>query len=77
MWGAHFAATPPSDGKLDPRGVAVDAASGNIIVTDQDNHRVQIFTRDGAFLQRQWRRFMGGLGQHHRDRNAQSQGAGV
>ena len=40
------------DGELSlPRNIAV-AASGNIIVVDEDNNRIQIFGRDGAFLRK-------------------------
>ena len=36
----------------DPRGVAVDA-QGNVHVADTNNHRIQVFDSNGAFL-RQW-----------------------
>jgi len=45
------------DGEFDtPTGIAVDA-NGDVYVTDMNNHRVQKFTNDGAFLAK-W----GGLG---------------
>ncbi|ELR15755.1 NHL repeatcontaining protein [Acanthamoeba castellanii str. Neff] len=33
-----------------PADVAVDAATGNIIVADRDNHRVHVWQADGSFL---------------------------
>jgi DNA-binding beta-propeller fold protein YncE len=33
-----------------PWGVAVSAATGNVFVADQNNHRVQVFDGDGGFL---------------------------
>ena len=35
-----------------PRGIALDRA-GNVYVADTGNHRVQVFSDDGAFL-RKW-----------------------
>jgi tripartite motif-containing protein 2/3/tripartite motif-containing protein 71 len=34
---------------LDPKQLAFDP-DGNLWVADSDNHRLQVFTRDGAFL---------------------------
>jgi hypothetical protein len=33
-----------------PKKLAVDAATGNIIVADRDNHRVQVLHADGSFV---------------------------
>jgi DNA-binding beta-propeller fold protein YncE len=33
-----------------PEGVAIDQATGDVYVTDQENHRVDEFTKDGAFV---------------------------
>jgi len=45
-----FGSLGSADGHLKhPRGVAVDPA-GNIIVADQDNNRVSLFTADGRFV---------------------------
>ena len=45
-----FGSLGSRDGHLKhPRGVAVDP-EGNIIVADQDNNRVSMFTRDGHFI---------------------------
>jgi DNA-binding beta-propeller fold protein YncE len=37
---------------LGPQGLAIDGA-GNIVVADEGNHRIQVFSADGVFL-RQW-----------------------
>ena len=44
-----------------PEGIAVDG-SGNVYVTDQQNHRVQVFNSSGEFL-RKWGSFGSGDGQ--------------
>ena len=33
-----------------PAGVAIDPVSGNIVVADSDNHRLQVFGRTGGYL---------------------------
>jgi len=41
------------DGEFqNPFGVAVDPKTGNIIVSDTGNHRVQIFSHEGAFIKK-------------------------
>jgi DNA-binding beta-propeller fold protein YncE len=50
-----FGGPGAGDGQFNhPHGLAVDRAQGDVIyVGDQENHRLQVFTRDGVFL-RQW-----------------------
>jgi DNA-binding beta-propeller fold protein YncE len=39
------------EGSFDrPFDVAVSAAEGTILVTDYENHRIQVFAEDGTFL---------------------------
>ncbi len=46
-WGTHGT----GDGQFDgPAGVAIDPTTGDIYVTDTENHRVQKFDADGTFL---------------------------
>ena len=47
-----------------PRGVAVDT-QGNVYVADTQNHRVEQFAADGAFMT-QWRRCEDGQDQVQR-----------
>jgi len=48
---SQFGGTGSADGQfMDPRGVAIDPTSHNIVVTDCFNHRVQIFSSSGMFL---------------------------
>lgn len=70
-WGT--AGTGP--GQFDtPIGIALDA-SGNVYVTDNGNHRVQVFTAGGKFI-RQWGSFGVGDGQFRYPRGIAVDGAG-
>ena len=35
---------------IEPNGIAVDQESGDVFILDSNNHRVEKFTREGAFL---------------------------
>ncbi|MFN8636144.1 MAG: hypothetical protein U0893_20025 [Chloroflexota bacterium] len=48
-----------------PTAVAVDRKSGNVYVSDQKRHDVQMFDRDGVFI-RKWGAFGAGDGQMNR-----------
>ena len=50
QWGTTGTGTSQFDTPID---VAVDPATGNVFVADLANHRVQVFTADGAFV-RSW-----------------------
>src|SRR5689334_14794526 len=46
-----FGSAGSGDGQLsEPRGVAVNEASGDVYVSDYGNHRVEQFTSAGAFM---------------------------
>ncbi|MGY6216798.1 6-bladed beta-propeller [Methylolobus aquaticus] len=61
-WGSSGAA----DGLFNyPTAVAVDPASGEVFVADQNNNRIQVFDRAGNFL-RKWGVYGAGTGQFYR-----------